>query len=229
MLARMSLLAALALAAAPGCDRDATGGMPPASEWKAPAPKASKVEGARRGSKRPSRGNASHRMVPNDDTHAGMEAEEDEGAEGAEAGDEEEDPHVPDPGHGEEQAAEEEDDDPEADRGPRQTVARGQIRAAGEAAGAVKPGSVLYVTAVPIDADSGQPKGSAIAVDRFEVTAMPMPFELAASPYEGDVVITAWTDADGEARTREPGDAEGRVRARLPADKVDLVLDKVLK
>jgi hypothetical protein len=199
--------------------------MPPASEWKPPAPKNSKVEGARRGKKRTSRDSASHRMVPNADTQAGMEAE---GDEGAAAGDDEEDPHGPDPAHGEEQAAEE-DEEPEADRGPRETVARGQIRAAGEAAGAVKPGSVLYVTAVPIDADSGQPKGSAIAVDRFEVTALPMAFELAASPYEGDVVITAWTDADGEARTREPGDAEGRVRARLPADKVDLVLDKLLK
>jgi hypothetical protein len=225
MLARMSLLAALALAAATGCDRDAPGGMPPASEWKPPAPKASKVEGGRRGAKRPARGSASHQMVPQDETHAGVEAE---GDEGAAAGDEEEDPHGPDPGHGEEQA-DEEADEPEADRGPRETVARGQISAAGEAAEAVKPGDVLYVTAVPIDADSGQPKGSAIAVDRFEVTELPMPFELAASPYEGDVVITAWTDADGEARTREPGDAEGRVRARLPADKVDLVLDTVLK
>jgi len=68
-----------------------------------------------------------------------------------------------------------------------------------------------------------------VAVDRFEVTSLPMKFELAAAPYKGDVVITAWTDGDGEARTREPGDAEGRVRARLPADKVDLVLDKLLK
>ncbi len=233
LLARMALLAALALAAAPGCDREApAGGMPPAAEWKPPAPKPSKVEGGRRGGKRAPRGSASHQLgaAAADDPHAGMDLE---GAEGAGEEDEAEDPHGPDPGHGEDQEAMEDDeagdDGEEPDRPARETVARGQIRTSGEATAAVKPGAVLYVSAVPIDPDSGQPKGSAVAVERFEVTELPMLFELAGSAYQGDVVITAWTDRDGEARTREPGDAEGRVRARLPADKVDLVLDKVIK
>jgi len=218
-LARAVLLTALAAGA--GCDSDAPPGMPPASEWKPPAPKPSKAEGGRRGGKR-TRGSASHRLdvEAKQQGGAGMAAEE-----GSAAGDEEEDPHGPDPGHGEEAAGEAE----EVESGPRETLVRGQIRAAGEAAQAIKPGAVLYVSAVPIDPDSGQAKGTAVAVDRFEVTSLPMKFELAAAPYKGDVVITAWTDRDGEARTREPGDAEGRVRARLPADKVDLVLDKLLK
>lgn len=224
----MAVLAAVLLAAATGCDREAKGGLPPASEWKAPAPKPSKVEGGRRGKGRSARGTASHQLGASaEDPHAGLEAEEVDEArasEGAAEAAEEggaEDPHGADPGHGEEADVEE--------RAPRQTVARGEVRASGEAAAAVKPGAVMYVSAVPIDPDSGQPKGSAIAVDRFEVKSLPMRFELSGSRYEGDVVITAWTDGDGEARTREPGDAEGRVRARLPADGVQLVLDKVLR
>ena len=225
-----TVLLAAALAVVAGCDSDSSSGLPPASEWKPPAPEPSKVEGGRRGGKRAARGSASHRLdVEAQDQSAGMAAadkdEGDERAAGAAGEGQEEDPHGPDPGHGEEAAGEAE----EVEGGPRETLARGQIRAAGEAATAVKPGAVLYLSAVPIDPDSGQAKGAAVAVDRFEVTSLPMAFELAAPPYKGDVVITAWTDGDGEARTREPGDAEGRVRARLPADKVDLVLDKVLK
>jgi hypothetical protein len=202
------------------CDRgDPPPGLPPASEWKPPEPKPARVEGTRRGGKRAARGSASHRLDVEAKQGAALADEEDEGA-----AEPDEDPHGADPGHGEEAAEELEEE-----RGPRQTLARGQIRATGEAASAVKPGAVIYVSAVPIDSSSGQATGSAIAVDRFEVTSVPMPFELAASAYEGEVVITAWTDGDGEARTREPGDAEGRVRARLPADKVDLVLDRVLK
>jgi hypothetical protein len=224
LLARTVLLAA-ALVAAAGCDSDAPPGMPPASEWKPPAPRPSKAEGARRGGKRGARGSASHRLdVEAKDKGAGMAAEQEGGGAGDD-GASEEDPHGPDPGHGEEAAEEAE----EVEAGPRETLVRGQIRAAGDAAAAIKPGAILYVSAVPIDPDSGQPKGTAVAVDRFEVTSLPMKFELAAAPYKGDVMISAWTDADGEARTREPGDAEGRVRARLPAERVDLVLDKVLK
>jgi len=232
-LAVLAVLAAAALAAAPaGCDRDATGGLPPASEWKPPAPKPSKVEGGGRAKSRSPRGSASHRLEPEAaDPHAGLDmeegeqGEEDEGDGAAEAAeeDEAEDPHGPDPNHGEEAA----DEEPE-ERGPLAVLAAGTIRAEGEAASAVKPGTVIYLSAVPIDG-TGKQTGPAVAVDRFEVKSLPVPFELSGSPFKGDVVITAWTDRDGEARTREPGDAEGRVRARLPAESVELVLDKLLR
>lgn len=224
-LARTVLVAAVALVAAPGCDREVQPGLPPASEWKPPAPKPAKVEGGRRGGKRAARTSASHRLdvEGKKDSPAGMAAEGEGEGDGGDG--EAEDPHGSDPGHGEEAAGEAE----EMAAGPRETLARGRIRATGEAAAAVKPGAVLYLSAVPIDPDSGQPKGTAVAVDRFEVTSLPMPFELAGTPFKGDVVIKAWTDGDGEARTRQPGDAEGRARARLPADEIDLVLDKVLK
>lgn len=221
-MAVLELAAAAAVAAGAGCEKEAPGGLPPATEWKAPAPKPSKVEGGRRGKGRSGRGAASHTLgAAADDPHAGLDTEEDEAVDDeVEAGEEEgEDPHGPDPGHGE---------DAEEERGPRAKVASGEIRVTGQAAAAIKPGAILYLSAVAIDPDSGQPTGNAIAVDRFEVKALPMPFELFGGSFEGDVVITAWTDGDGEARTREPGDAEGRVRARVPADRVDLVIDKVL-
>lgn len=215
LLRRMALLAVVATAAA--CDRgEPQPGLPPASEWKPPAAKPSKVEGGGRGKARSPRGSASHRLE--DGPGAAAEEGEEQAAD--------EDPHGPDPDHGEDGEAEGEEE--EQDLGPRETVAKGRIRAAGEASAAVAPGAVIYVSAVPVDG-SGQPTGSAIAVDRFEVKQLPMEFELEGAAFTGEVVITAWTDQDGEARTREPGDAEGRVRARLPATGIDLVLDKVLK
>jgi hypothetical protein len=213
--ARMALaiLAAVALAA---CKREASGGMPPASEWKPPAPKASSVEGGghRKGT---ARGSASHTLAADPaDPHAGIDMDEEE-PDSPEAAEEADDPADENP-HG----------DDEEQMAPRETVASGQIRASGDATAVVKPGVVLYVSAVPVDG-AGKPSGSAVAVERFEVSALPMSFELAAAHYEGDVVITGWTDADGEARTRQPGDAEGRVKAHLPAEGIDLVLDSVLK
>ena len=221
-MAMFNLAAAAMLVAGAGCEKDAPGGLPPATEWKAPAPKPSKVEGGRRGKGRSERGAASHKLGAAEDPHAGLDMEEGEAGEeeeGEAAGEEGEDPHGPDPGHGE--------DAEEEERGPREKVASGVIRASGEAAAAIKPGAVLYLSAVPIDPDSGRPTGNAIAVDRFEVKALPMPFELFGGPFEGNVVITAWTDGDGEARTREPGDAEGRVQARVPADRIEVVIDEV--
>ena len=217
-------LAVLAAALLAACKRDASGGMPPVSEWKPPAPKPSVVEGGRRG-KGAKRGSASHALGadPND-PHAGIDMDQPEGEEGEEDG--EGGPA------GAEEAADDADENPhgddEAQMAPRETLARGQIRTGGEAEAAVKPGSVLYVSAVPVG-DDDKPSGSAVAVERFEVSALPMPFELKGGRFQGDVLITAWTDADGEARTRQAGDAEGQVRARLPADGIDLVLDRVLK
>jgi hypothetical protein len=51
----------------------------------------------------------------------------------------------------------------------------------------------------------------------------------AGTRFDGDVVITARVDGDGEARTKEPGDVEGRVQARVPAKDLDLVLDTALR
>jgi len=208
--ARTALMV-LAMVALAACKREASGGVPPASEWKPPAPKPSSVEGGRHGGGT-ARGNASHALgAKAADPHAGLDMDEEEAAA----------PDVADDG-------EEAHGDDEEEMAPRETVASGQIRVSGDAAAVVKPGSILYVSAVPVDG-AGKPSGSAVAVDRFEVSSLPMSFELAGARYEGDAVITAWTDADGEARTRQPGDAEGHVKARLPADGIDLVLDSVLK
>ncbi len=211
----LAVLAAMGLAA---CKKEASGGMPPASEWKPPAPKPSSVEGGRRG-KHTARGSASHSLAADrQDPHAGIDDLEDEEEEGTPEG----------AGEAADEADENAHGDDEDQMAPRQTLARGQIRAGGDAAGVLKQGSVVYVSAMPVDA-AGKPNGNAVAVARLEVSSLPMPFELEGARFSGDVIISAWTDADGEARTREPGDAEGHVKSHLPAEGIDLLVDSVVK
>jgi hypothetical protein len=63
-----------------------------------------------------------------------------------------------------------------------------------------------------------------------------MPFELterdvmtAGTRFDGEVLIRARVDGDGEARTKLPGDVEGSLRARVPSQNLDLVLDTPLR
>src|SRR5262245_43435104 len=122
--ARMALaiLAAVALAA---CKRDASGGMPPAAEWKPPAPKPSSVEGGRH-RKGTARGSASHSLAADPaDPHAGIDMDEEE----ADSPDEEADDQPDENPHG----------DDEEQMAPREAVASGQIRASGDATSVVKP------------------------------------------------------------------------------------------
>jgi hypothetical protein len=113
---------------------------------------------------------------------------------------------------------------------------RGTIRADTKVAGGIKSGAVMFLSAVPIEPSTGEVLGAPVAVARLDVDKLPMPFELternamaAGTRFEGDVMITAWIDGDGEARTKEPGDVEGRLRARIPSGKLDLVLDTALR
>lgn len=220
------VLALLALAGACESDR-APRGVPPASQWKSPEPKPSVVGTARQGSGRASPHGASgdpHAGLDVDDPHAGMGGDRPAG-----------DPHAGlDIGHG---ADVEGLEAPDPDRPiDKSKFLRGQIRADKAAAGRIKPGAILFLSAWPIDEATGEILGSPLAVDRLDVASLPLEFNLDESHmmvkgtrFEGEVLVTARVDADGEARTKEPGDVEGSVRARVPAGDIVLVLDSVLR
>ncbi len=52
---------------------------------------------------------------------------------------------------------------------------------------------------------------------------------VAGTRFEGDVVVYARVDGDGEASSTLPGDVEGRVEASIPAEGLSLVLDTVIE
>jgi hypothetical protein len=218
------------------CD-DGAKRVPPAAQWKPPDVEPSVVgtdvtgggaRDAHRGAgQRPSRsphdGDGPHRMEGEDaeDPHAGL---------GIDTGD----PHA-----GMDMGAEDdlgglEPPDPDRPIDPKKFL-RGRIRA-GAKAGTIAPGAIVFVSAWPIDKATGEVLGSPLAVEKLTADKMPLEFRLdernmmvKGTRFEGDVLIVARIDKDGEARTKEPGDIEGRLRARVPADKLDLVLDTVLR
>jgi hypothetical protein len=51
---------------------------------------------------------------------------------------------------------------------------------------------------------------------------------VAGTAFEGDVMVYARVDSDGEASSKLSGDVEGSVMASIPADKLSLVLDTLV-
>jgi hypothetical protein len=213
----VSLLVAALWSLAPGCSKDkpdraaAPEGLPPLSVDDMPTAMPGSVQG----------GNP-HAGVGAADPHAGLAMGGDPHAGLAMGGD----PHggmaAVNP-HGEPQAVD-----------PSKYV-RGAISVAGEAAGAVKAGDIIFISVKPVDPATGAILGGTIAVDRVDVTQLPVAFELTGANvmtqgavFEGDVVVTARVDRDGEARTREAGDVEGSTTVAIPADGVSLVLDTIV-
>lgn len=217
------------------------GGMrvPPAAQWKPPEVEPSVVGKAgatddadddaddphagaspRRRSRAPHDGDGPHRVEGDDedDPHAGLDID---------------DPHA---------GLDMEEDDlgglepPDPDRpiDPKKFL-HGRIRA-GAKAGTIAPGAIVFLSAWPVDKGTGEVLGSPLAVEKLIADKLPLEFRLdernmmvKGTQFAGDVIITARVDQDGEARTKEPGDVEGRARATVPADKIDLVLDTVLR
>jgi len=206
-----------------GCD---DGGMrvPPAAQWKPPEVVPSVVGKQKTRARTPA--------DTDDDDEAEAEAETDD----------ESDPHagldVDDPHAGLDM---EEDDlggleppDPDRPIDPKKFL-HGRIRA-GANAGTIAPGAIVFLSAWPLDKNTGEVLGSPLAVEKLIADKLPLEFRLdernmmvKGTQFAGDVIITARVDRDGEARTKEPGDVEGRARATIPADKIDLVLDTVLR
>ncbi len=113
---------------------------------------------------------------------------------------------------------------------------RGMITDTEETSANIDRGDIIFLSAKPVDPATGQALGAPIAVDRLIVSEFPMEFELteehmmvAGTSFEGDVVVEARVDSDGEAMTRIPGDVEGTVRAEIPADGLGLELDTIIE
>ena len=223
------------LLAQSGCDRDTEPrGLPSVSAWKSPEAKQSEVDrGGGPSAEQPGAGQPGA-----DDPHAGMQMEGSDPHAGLDMGGQGgADPHAGLDMGGAEDPAMAAMQPPDPDRKiDASKFLRGTIRADAKVAAGIDSGAVLFLSAVPVDPATGEVLGAPVAVARLEVGKLPMRFELterdamaAGTRFEGDVLITAWVDGDGEARTKEPGDVEGRLRARVPARGLDLVLDTALR
>ena len=109
---------------------------------------------------------------------------------------------------------------------------RGTIVVTEETKQLVKPGAVVFLSVRPVNPESGQVTGPPLAVEKLTISQLPMPFSLSeaqamigGTSFTGDVLIKAWTDQDGDAMTKQPGDVLGSLRAKIPADKLRLALD----
>lgn len=112
---------------------------------------------------------------------------------------------------------------------------KGSISTAKNTAGLVKPGAIIFVSVRPINKATGESLGSPLAVERFDIQSLPVEFHLtgahtmvAGTAFEGDVMVYARVDSDGEASSKLAGDVEGSVMASIPAEGLSLVLDTVV-
>jgi hypothetical protein len=117
------------------------------------------------------------------------------------------------------------------------TAIGGVLKLDGKLKDKVAAGDVIYlVVRAPAPAGNGGAPGPVLAVKRLEAATFPMPFQLdsrdamvVGTQLKAPVVLTARVDKDGDAMTKNPGDLVGTLDVKaLPADKLALVLDKVL-
>jgi hypothetical protein len=205
-----------------GCDKkEAGGGLPPATDWKAPAPEQAGAGSA--GAKGPGDPHAGRGGAA--DPHAGL----DMGAAGG-------NPHgaggaggsgvdvtalgLPAP-------------DPDRKIDTSKYV-KGTIKGTPITEPKMRAGGVIFLSVRKAGPD-GKPSGAPIAVERLAVGAFPQTFELTeanamigGTGFTGDVVVMARYDQDSDAISKQPGDITGMVKATIPADKLTLVLDTVL-
>src|SRR5690606_36566826 len=99
----------------------------------------------------------------------------------------------------------------------------GTIKPTAATRDAIQRGSVIYMSVKRADPGAGQPTGAPLAVKRLVFDRWPLWFQVteadamvAGTTFEGDVVVTAWTDSDGDAMTKLPGDVMGQARATIP-------------
>ena len=248
------LLASLGLGLAAACETRGSsgGGLPPASQWTPPEPAGSRAGGAPGARMDPSNPHAGmdmsnpHAGMDMSNPHAGMDMSD------PHAGLDMSDPHagldMSDPHDGLDTGGGHTDDHPPMDPmtgleppDPDRPIdaskfLRGTLRATAEVEKLIEPGAILFLTAWPVDPTTQELLGAPLAAEKIDVTSLPIEFRLdehdtmvKGTRFEGDVLITARIDGDGEARTKEPGDVEGRLVARIPGDKLQVVLDTVLR
>jgi len=112
---------------------------------------------------------------------------------------------------------------------------RGTLKPAAETKARIPIGSVIFFSVKSADA-SGQPTGAPLAVKRMVVAGWPMFFDIteadamvSGTQFQGDVVVSAWSDGDQDAISKQPGDVQGSVKATIPARELTLVLDSVVE
>jgi hypothetical protein len=222
------VIAALALAGCGSSKKDSERGLPPADDWQAPqASPSSSNPGADP--------HAGLNMGGANDPHAGLNMG------GAN------DPHAglnmggPDDPHAGLDMGGANAGLPGAPPDPNRTIdpskfLRGRIEATEKTAGMVKSGAVLFISVRPVEPTTGEVMGAPLAVDRIDISSLPVPFELteanmmvAGTQFQGDVAVIARVDSDGDAMSKSPGDIEGRVQAKIPAGDLVLKLDTVLQ
>jgi hypothetical protein len=219
-----SLLFLTVIAAATGCSRDkkTQDGLPPAQEWKQDSTGAMVQVGKETQPPPPPgmanpKGSNPHGGMAND-PHAGLGIDPtgDMGGGGVDVGQ----MGLPPP-------------DPNRPIDPTRYV-KGVIKIHEKAKARANTGVPLFIVVKRVDA-SGQPTGTALAVDKLTWSGADLTFELTekqamvgGTELVGDVMVTARYDQDGDALSKEAGDIVGQARVKLPADNVQIWLDTIL-
>jgi hypothetical protein len=99
----------------------------------------------------------------------------------------------------------------------------------------VKPNGTLYLVARR-PSDNPSARGTMIAVKKMPATKFPLEFTLSAAdmpfqngPFDGDLVLTARIDQDGDPMSHQKGDLIGTLNVHVGAHGVTLPLDQVQK
>jgi len=214
--------------AAGACSKDESKdyrGLPPAESWQAPSPASGSTAGA--AATQGGMGNP-HGGMDMNDPHAGLDMNNPHGGTGHPQG------GMGDGGVDVTQLGlQPPDPDRAVDPGK---FLKGTIKPTAETKTRIGPGAVIFLSVKRADPATGQPTGAPLAVQRVPLSVWPLWFELteadamvSGTAFDGDVVITAWSDQDQDAISKQPGDVQGQVRTKIPAKDLVLVLDKVIQ
>ena len=99
-----------------------------------------------------------------------------------------------------------------------------------------KPEGTLFLVARRIS-DNPTARGTLIAVKKLPATKFPLPFELSAAdmpfqngPFDGELMLTARIDQDGDPLSHQKGDALGTLpKVQVGSKNVRLTLDQIQK
>jgi|JI10StandDraft_1071094.scaffolds.fasta_scaffold01145_5 hypothetical protein len=241
----MTRAAMIALCLVPllgGCDKKKPDGLPPATDWQAPAA-GSSVPMPSTGGGMPSTGGG---MPGAADPHAGVPGAPPLNGGGGGGG---ADPHAGVPGApplnggggggggGGVDVAQMglPAPDPTRPMDPNKYLA-GTIDAPEALRGKIPAGAAIFISVRTRDAATGQGVGAPIAVDKLVASGTwPMTFKLTEAQamiggtgFAGAVVVSARFDQDSDAMSKQPGDVTGKTDATIPSAGVKLVLDTTL-
>lgn len=234
---KRALVSALVLSSAlAACDRKKPDGLPPATDWQAPA--AAPGGPAPSG---PAMGAAGGHTA---DPHAGVPGAPPlgGGAMGA-------DPHAGVPGAPPLSGAENPHGaggvdvtamglpapDPDRPIDPTK-VLEGTIDLPPALRAKVPAGAAIFISVRPLDPASGEGRGAPVAVDKLVATGTwPLAWKLTEAQamiggtgFAGDVVVSVRFDQDSDAMSKQPGDITGTLKATIPQKGLQVVLDKPL-